>query len=192
MTIYVFQFTFFLIFFMPFPSNSLFIFPQAGPDIKYLLGFVRTQLSTTVTVLLVFGPKVLRILRGQGDQWDQRARARGITASFCFNGGGLMPEEAVDLYQENEELKEEISKLAGQIEFMKIVHMGVNNRHLKPKPGGYFTLQSPIGKSFAASRKNHTTTSNPSESSRHENSGITEDHPSNHSGTNSLSGGIVG
>jgi hypothetical protein len=37
---------------------SLFIFPQAGPDIKYLLGFIRTQLSTSVTVGLVFGPKV--------------------------------------------------------------------------------------------------------------------------------------
>lgn len=38
---------------------SLFIFPQAGPDIKYLLGFIRTQLSTSVTVGLVFGPKVI-------------------------------------------------------------------------------------------------------------------------------------
>jgi len=37
---------------------SLFIFPHAGPDIKYLLGFIRTQLSTSVTVALVFGPKV--------------------------------------------------------------------------------------------------------------------------------------
>ena len=84
---------------------SLFIFPQAGPDIKYLLGFVRTQLSTTTTIILVFGPKILRVLRGQGDKWDHRSRARGITASFCINGGGLMPDEGVDLYQENEELK---------------------------------------------------------------------------------------
>ena len=38
---------------------SLFIFPHAGPDMKYTLGFLRTQLSTTVTVLLVFGPKVI-------------------------------------------------------------------------------------------------------------------------------------
>ncbi|RXG51268.1 putative G-protein coupled receptor [Armadillidium vulgare] len=37
------------------------------------------------------------------------------------------------------DLKEEIQKLAAQIEFMKIVHMEMNNRHLKPKPGGYFT-----------------------------------------------------
>lgn len=84
---------------------SLFLFPQAGPDIKYFLGFVRTQLSTTTTIILVFGPKILRVLRGQGDKWDHRSRARGITASFCINGGGLMPEEGIDLYQENEELK---------------------------------------------------------------------------------------
>jgi len=37
---------------------SILLFPQAGPDIKYLLGFIRTQLSTTVTIALVFGPKV--------------------------------------------------------------------------------------------------------------------------------------
>ncbi|XP_039301535.1 probable G-protein coupled receptor CG31760 [Nilaparvata lugens] len=129
----------------------LFLFPHAGPDIKYLLGFIRTQLSTSVTVALVFGPKVLRVLRGQGDQWDNRARARGVTASFSLNGIGLVPDEAPDLYQENEELKEEIQKLAGQIEFMKIVQMEVNNRHLKPKQGSYFSsantsivLQSPV------------------------------------------------
>ncbi|GJQ73427.1 GPRMGL2 [Trypoxylus dichotomus] len=130
----------------------LLIFPTAGPDIKYLLGFIRTQLSTTVTIALVFGPKVIRVLRGQGDQWDNRARSRGVTASFSLNGIGLVPEDAPDLYQENEELKEEIQKLAAQIEFMKIVHMEMNNRHVKPKVGGYFsslnapTIHSPLSK----------------------------------------------
>lgn len=76
-------------------------------------------------------------MRGQGDQWDNRTRSRGITASFSLNGIGLVPEEAPDLYQENEELKEEIQKLAAQIEYMKIVHMEVYNRHVKPKSGGY-------------------------------------------------------
>lgn len=84
---------------------SLFIFPQAGPDIKYLLGFVRTQLSTSVTMSFVFGPKVVRVLRGQGDQWDNRAKARGVSASFSLNGIGLVPDDSPDLYQENEELK---------------------------------------------------------------------------------------
>ena len=45
------------------------------------------------------------MLRGQGDQWDNRARARGVTASFSLNGIGLVPEGRLDPYQENEELK---------------------------------------------------------------------------------------
>uniref|UniRef100_A0A182M4P4 G-protein coupled receptors family 3 profile domain-containing protein n=1 Tax=Anopheles culicifacies TaxID=139723 RepID=A0A182M4P4_9DIPT len=177
----------------------LFIFPQAGPDIKYLLGFIRTQLSTSVTIALVFGPKVLRILRGQGDQWDQRARKRGITASFSLNGIGLVPEETADLYQENEELKEEIQKLAAQIEFMKIVHMEMNNRHLKPKPGGYFTMKSPLGKSFGGGGTGVGGTGGGSGSGSHrhkhtkddsvkEHSGVTED---GHSGTNSCYSGTA-
>ncbi|XP_071439411.1 probable G-protein coupled receptor CG31760 [Hetaerina americana] len=130
----------------------LFIFPSADPDIKYLLGFVRTQLSTTVTIGLVFGPKVVRVMRGEGDQYDNRARARGVTVSFSLNGG-QNSDETTDLYQENEELKEEIQKLAAQIEFMKIVHMEMNNRHIKPKPGGFFngaTATSPVGKGMCS------------------------------------------
>ncbi|CAF4930352.1 unnamed protein product [Pieris macdunnoughi] len=120
----------------------LLILPRAGPDIKYLLGFIRTQLSTSTTVLLVFLPKVLRVVRGTGDTWDSRARARGVPASSSLNGIGLVPDEPPDLYQENEQLKEEVQKLAAQIEFMKIVQMEMHNRHLRPKPGGYFSANA--------------------------------------------------
>lgn len=123
------------------------ILPNAGPDIKYLLGFIRTQMSTSVTIGLVFGPKVARVLRGQGDQWDNRARFRGITTTFISNGGGvggggLMQEDALDPYVENEELKEEMQKLAAQIEFLRIVNMKLDNFHLKPKASSYFTMVS--------------------------------------------------
>lgn len=123
------------------------ILPNAGPDIKYLLGFIRTQMSTSVTIGLVFGPKVARVLRGQGDQWDNRARFRGITTTFISNGGGvggggLMQEDALDPYVENEELKEEMQKLAAQIEFLRIVNMKLDNFHLKPKASSYFTVVS--------------------------------------------------
>ncbi|XP_017856648.1 PREDICTED: probable G-protein coupled receptor CG31760 [Drosophila arizonae] len=137
------------------------LFPNAGPDYKYMLGFVRTQLSTTTTIALVFGPKIARVLKGQGDKWDQKAKVRSITASFSLNGVGLVPEESPDLYQENEELKEQIQKLAHQIEFMKTVHMQMNNRHLKPKPGGYFTItstsfQAPYSKSTVSTAQTQT------------------------------------
>ncbi|XP_037827037.1 probable G-protein coupled receptor CG31760 isoform X2 [Lucilia sericata] len=53
------------------------------------------------------------------------------------------------------------TKLAHQIEFMKTVHMQINNRHLKPKPGGYFTItstsfQAPFSKSNMSSTQTQT------------------------------------
>jgi len=55
------------------------------------------------------------VATGRGDEHDPRARARGVTASFSLNGlsvpGGSLvvgnpePDEPVDLYRENEELK---------------------------------------------------------------------------------------
>lgn len=50
-----------------------------------------------------------------------------------MNGIGVVAEELTDLYQENEELKEQVHKLAGQVEMMRLLQMQVNNRHLKCK-----------------------------------------------------------
>ncbi|KAI1303642.1 putative G-protein coupled receptor [Halotydeus destructor] len=135
------------------------ILPHAGPDVKYFFGFVRTQLSTTTTILLIFGPKFYRVLKGQGDTWDNRSRARGINASFSINGVGLVHEETTDLYQENEELKEEIHKLATQIELMKLLHMEMNNRHLKSKHKD--NLGSTISSAIHNSPPTVTITANP-------------------------------
>ncbi|XP_022672715.1 probable G-protein coupled receptor CG31760 isoform X2 [Varroa destructor] len=109
----------------------LVLLPDAGPDIKYLFGFIRTQLSTSTTVALVFGPKFYRLLRGEGDSWDtSHSRTRGVSLNGITTG--LSHEETqIDPYQENEELKEEVQRLAAQIEMMKIAHMEHNNRHLK-------------------------------------------------------------
>ncbi|XP_037071907.1 probable G-protein coupled receptor CG31760 [Pollicipes pollicipes] len=138
----------------------------SGPDVKYLCGFVRTQLSTTTTHRTPPGAprcsvhkvvytvctrcryhtglflKFYRIAVGLGDEYDARAQARGAAASFYLNG--IEPdEEDISIYRENEELKEEVQKLAAQIEFMKIVHMEANNRHLKPRREGYFSQSAP-------------------------------------------------
>lgn len=83
-------------------------------------------------------------------------------------------------------LKEEIQKLAAQIEFMRIVNMEMNNRHIKPKPGGYFTsvssIQSPTSKATVAQTQT-------SKNSTQQNSGISED---GHSGTNSVGTNSIG
>jgi len=78
-----------------------------------------------VTIALVFGSKVVRVLNGQGDHWDNKAKG---LVSYEMND---VCEETNDLQTENEELKEEIFKLATQIGLLKNSLMHVNNRHLR-------------------------------------------------------------
>lgn len=83
----------------------------------------------------------LRVLRGTANELDDRIRARGNAASMIEVP--LEREVAQkDVYAENEELKEEIQKLAGQIQYLKIVGMLTENRHIKPKKDGYFSKES--------------------------------------------------
>uniref|UniRef100_A0AAN0N5X7 G-protein coupled receptor 3 n=1 Tax=Polyphagotarsonemus latus TaxID=1204166 RepID=A0AAN0N5X7_9ACAR len=106
---------------------------NAGPDVKYFLTFLRSQLSTATTILLIFGPKFYILIKGEGDSWNVKVKARGINASFSLTGLGVVHEELTDLYQENEELKEQVHKLATKVEMMRLMQMQVNNRHFKFK-----------------------------------------------------------
>ena len=67
-----------------------------------------------------------RLIKGEGDIWDAKIRARrGINASFSLNGVGVVHEELTDLYQENEELKEQVHKL-GRIFLIKDLKFKIN------------------------------------------------------------------
>ena len=118
------------------------IFPRAGPDMKYFLGFVRTQLGTTTTILLVFGSKFLHVIRGTADELDTGHGQNSNTTSMFGVPFELSEPEHKDVYEENEELKEEIQKLAGQLEYLKIVGMLIDNRHVKPRKDGYFSREN--------------------------------------------------
>lgn len=119
-------------YFSLFELFSLFILPNCGPDIEYFFGFLRTQLSTTTTVVLIFGPKFYRVIKGEGDLWNPRFQTKeAMSESFTFNGASLPQEETTtDLYQENDDLKRELQKLATQLEIMKLCQMEFRNRHL--------------------------------------------------------------
>ena len=58
---------------------SVLILPNCGPDVKYFLAFMRTQLSTTTTMILVFGPKVQRM-------WSQKMKIFLSSVSACCAG----------------------------------------------------------------------------------------------------------
>lgn len=86
------------------------VYPQASPDTKFVFAFVRIQFSTTITVILAFGPKVLSIFRGQGEIFEFRDRP-GAQIPLSSNGGPVMQDEVIDIYQENEDLKVRIPAL---------------------------------------------------------------------------------
>lgn len=89
----------------------------------------------------LFFQQFYRVLRGTANEFDDRIRARGNAASMIEVP---LEKEASqkDVFVENEELKEEIQKLAGQIEYLKIVGMLMENRHVKPKKDGYFSKEN--------------------------------------------------
>lgn len=84
--------------------------------------------------------------------------------------------------------QEEVQKLAAQIEFMRIVNMEMNNRHLKPKPGGYFTLtsslQSPLCKASSSQSQSIK------QMTAHVNNATISD--DGHSGSNSIGTNSIG
>ena len=65
---------------------------------------MRIQLSTTVTVCLVFCPKIHAILRGQGENYEFRDRP-DAQIPLNINGGPVSSDDVIDVYQENEDLK---------------------------------------------------------------------------------------
>lgn len=67
--------------------------------------------------------------------------------------------------------------------------MEVNNRHLKPKPGGYFTIQSPMGKSIGVQSHFRRHFKSDERDSKQESSVVTDDPQSgSHSGTSNSIG----
>lgn len=84
-------------------------------------------MSTSVTIALVFYSKVVRVLNGKGDHWDNKPQAKGL---MSFEMSEIC-DETINLQTENEELKEEIFKLATQIGLLKNSLMHENNRHLR-------------------------------------------------------------
>jgi len=69
------------------------------------------------------------VLRGTGNDTEERRSGTRHNASMV--GIPISSCDRMDVYQENEELKEELQKLAAKVEFFKILGMLTSNRHLK-------------------------------------------------------------
>merc|ERR1719445_2506774 len=90
-------------------------------------------------MILVFGPKFGRIIAGTGDDAGDKHKRWQLTSMV---GVPINSANQMDVYQENEELKEELQKLAAKVEFYKIVGMISTNQHIKPTRNAHFAAHT--------------------------------------------------
>ncbi|XP_071083633.1 probable G-protein coupled receptor CG31760 isoform X2 [Haliotis cracherodii] len=126
----------------PFPTN---------PDLLYLVVFIHTQLTTTVTLAFLFGSKCYLVLKsssGPKEQQNQQQStmlsrgskytlgakpATAMTNTASSNGYGDRVDEAECESFLEKDIQEEFKRLYMQLETLKQRNMKIGNRHLQYK-----------------------------------------------------------
>lgn len=131
-----------MIFFQdPFPSN---------PDLLYLVVFIHSQLTTTVTLAFLFGSKAYHVYKNKGK--DQQAHSTMLARTGKFVTGSKSPTAVLSTFSsgnpmsigdkmdesENEsflekDIQEEFRRLYTQLELLKQRNMKLGNPHLQHK-----------------------------------------------------------
>ncbi|CAG5132424.1 unnamed protein product, partial [Candidula unifasciata] len=120
----------------PFPTN---------PDLIYLVLFIHTQLTTTVTLAFLFGSKWYLVYKYHGKSQEQTTsvsrnskytmgtRPPSMTsAAFGRHGYSTGEEEEYESFLEKD-IQEEFRRLYTQLELLRQRNMKIGNRHLQVK-----------------------------------------------------------
>lgn len=124
----------------PFPSN---------PDLLYLVIFIHTQLTTTVTLAFLFGSKAYHIYRrgknGENAHTTMISKnsKKNQTSSNTYNTNVLNNSNNISYSDKvddaecesllEKDIQEEFRRLYTQLEFLKQRNMKIGNRHLQHK-----------------------------------------------------------
>ncbi|XP_052061288.1 probable G-protein coupled receptor 158 [Mytilus californianus] len=125
----------------PFPSN---------PDLVYLVIFIHTQLTTTVTLAFLFGSKAYHIYRrGKNDEnshttmiskgGSKKSKSPNNTynTNLLNNSNNISYSDKVDDAEceslLEKDIQEEFRRLYTQLEYLKQRNMKIGNRHLQHK-----------------------------------------------------------
>ncbi|KAL8613926.1 hypothetical protein ACOMHN_032916 [Nucella lapillus] len=130
----------------PFPTN---------PDLLYLVYFVHTQLTTTVTLAFLFGTKAYLVYKYRGKEHTSHGGGAGAGTTMLSRGSkytlGNKPQSTLsnaissnggfgDKGEEEEcesflekDIQEEFRRLYTQLELLKQRNMKLGNRHLQYK-----------------------------------------------------------
>nr|XP_006817406.1 PREDICTED: probable G-protein coupled receptor 158-like [Saccoglossus kowalevskii] len=128
---------------IPWFNEVGFAIDPANPDLRYIILFVHSQLTTTVVLGLLFGSKMYLVYKyqGKGGKHDscssKRTLAVGRTCDKCHKSYiGECHVDAVKKLQPREptmdrcDVEDEFQRLYAQLERLKTLNMATGNPHL--------------------------------------------------------------
>ncbi|GAU95590.1 hypothetical protein RvY_07186-2 [Ramazzottius varieornatus] len=119
------------------------IWYDVHPDVIYILYFVRSQLTVTVNLLIIFGGKMWYIFRPQDDPFrkNQAHGTQGRPAEMEKLHDGIFAGD-LELNQipladmDHAEIRMELRRLYAQMQVLKTKAMRQDNPHISKKKGG--------------------------------------------------------
>ncbi|XP_006820144.1 metabotropic glycine receptor-like [Saccoglossus kowalevskii] len=114
-----------------------FVWYMAGPEWIYLMYVIRSQLTTTVMVALIFIPKLVRVFKMKSSgHFRERAYSEGLSLESKLRSAANSGNSFNDPDLNQEDVKEELKRLYTQLEIYKTKTMKIDNPHIPKKKGG--------------------------------------------------------
>ncbi|XP_030756386.1 probable G-protein coupled receptor CG31760 isoform X2 [Sitophilus oryzae] len=125
--------------------TTFFLRKPANPDLMYIIYFVHTQLSVTLLLVLIFGSKLIMVIKNKGKQQEDSSSMVYKTPSkfllgrrkepclYSSGNSSVAGQEIIYSKYSEQDIQEEFLRLYTQLELLKERNMRVGNRHLASK-----------------------------------------------------------
>ncbi|XP_050314019.1 probable G-protein coupled receptor 158 isoform X2 [Anthonomus grandis grandis] len=125
--------------------TTFFLQKPANPDLMYIIYFVHTQLSVTLLLGLIFGSKVIMVVKNKEKHQEDSssmvykapskflARGRQEASQFTSANSSVAGQELIYSKYSEQDIQEEFLRLYTQLELLKERNMRMGNRHLASK-----------------------------------------------------------
>ncbi|XP_070570344.1 metabotropic glycine receptor-like [Ptychodera flava] len=114
-----------------------FVWLMAGPDWIYLMYVIRSQLTTTVMIGLVFFPKLAVVYKMKtSEHFRDRAYSEGLSLESKIRSVTNSSNSYNNPDFNQEDVRDELKRLYTQLEIYKTKTMKIDNPHIPKKKGG--------------------------------------------------------
>ncbi|XP_077997430.1 metabotropic glycine receptor-like [Glandiceps talaboti] len=114
-----------------------FVWLTAGPDWIYLMYVIRSQLTTTVMLCLIFIPKFAVVYKMKtSEHFRERAYSEAVSLESKLRSAANSANSFNNPNFNQEDVREELKRLYTQLEIYKTKTMKIDNPHIPKKKGG--------------------------------------------------------